>query len=547
MVRPIGLTPGTLSLAVSTYVATILNASFWGKLAAVVQPVAITQWLFMAALVAALIAVSNAALSLLALRHVFKPLLVALVMISATVAYFLWEYGTAIDVNMVHNVLETDAQEIGELITWRLVGAVVVFGIVPSVLIAVTPVVWRPLLPTIMFNVARAAASVAIAALLVFATFADFVSVMRDNRGLSTLLVPSNAILAMSRYANSKEPVIAEKFRPHGKDARREAPGSDTRPLVAVLVVGETARAANFSLNGYARNTNPRLAQIDGVLSFKHVTSCGTDTAHSVPCMFSGLGQADFSVHRAAGQENLLHILRRVGLDVLWRDNQTGCKGVCRGIETEYPGRQAVLPFFDASNSFDEVLLQGLEERLTAMSRGGVVVLHMLGSHGPAYYKRIPPAFAQFQPICASRQFTSCSRAQIVNSYDNTILYTDHVLAELIGVLRAVAAKGINTAMIYVSDHGESLGEKGLYLHGMPRALAPKEQTHIPMITWFAPQTLAQLQMDTECLHYSAETRPASHDNLFHTMLGLFAISSALYDPALDIMRKCRARSSDGH
>ncbi len=545
MARPIGLTPGTLTLLVSAYVATILNASFWGKLAAVVQPAAASQWMFMAALVAALIATFNAGLSLLALRHVFKPTLIALVMISAPIAYFLWEYGTAIDVNTVHNVLETDAGEAGELVTLRFAGAIVVFGLVPSALIAVAPIVWRPLVPTMVSNVARATLSVVLAALFIFVSFADFVSVMRENRGLSTLLVPSNAALAISRYASTKEPVLAERVRPRGEDARREAPAPGARPLVTVLVVGETARSMNFSLNGYQRKTNPRLAGIDGVISFKHTSSCGTDTAHSVPCMFSGLGQDGFSAHKAAGQQNLLHILRRVGIDVLWRDNQTGCKGVCRGIETEYPGRQAMLPFFEASESYDEVLLLGLEDRLTAMTGGGVVVLHMLGSHGPAYYKRIPTSFAHFQPICASRQFSSCNREQIVNSYDNTILYTDHVLAELIGVLRAVAAKGINTAMIYVSDHGESLGEKGLYLHGMPRALAPKEQTHIPMITWFAPQTLAQLGMDMECLHYAAETRPASHDNLFHMMLGLFDISSALYDPALDVVRRCRARPID--
>ena len=542
MVRPIGLTPGTLTLVVSAYVATILNVSFWGKLAAAVQPAVMTQWLFIAALVAVLIATFNAALSLLTLRHVHKPILVTLVIVSAVIAHFLWEYGTAVDVNTVHNVLETDAREAGELVTWRLAGAVAVLGLLPSMLIAAAPVVWRPLVPTMMSNVVRATLSVVVAALLIFASFADFVSVMRDNRALSTLLVPSNAALAIGRYVSTKAPVMADKFRPYGEDARREAPAPGARPLVTVLVVGETARSANFSLNGYARQTNPRLAAIDGVLSFKHVTSCGTDTAHSVPCMFSGIGQADFSAHRAAGQENLLHILRRAGLDVLWRDNQTGCKGVCRGIETENPGRQTMLPFFEAGDSFDEVLLQGLEDRLTAMSRGGVVVLHMLGSHGPAYYKRVPPTFAQFQPICASRQFSSCNREQIVNSYDNTILYTDHVLAELLGVLRSVAAKGINTAMIYVSDHGESLGEKGLYLHGMPRALAPKEQTHIPMVTWFAPQTLVQLQLDTECLHYAAEARSVSHDNLFHSMLGLFDISSTLYNPALDVVRKCRAR-----
>lgn len=539
------IAPGTLSLIVSAYVATILNASFWAKLIAVVEPGSVSEWGFIAALAVALVAVFNAALSLLAFRFVLKAALVLLVMLSASMAYFLWEYGTAIDVNMIHNILETDARETAELLTWRLLGFVVLLGVVPSLVIAVAPIAWLPLAPAMLANTARSGISLAAASIIVFAFFANFVSVMRENRGLAMSLVPSNLAVAIGKYAGSKEAIVPGKVRAHGADARREAAAPGARPLITVLVVGETARSANFSLNGYKRPTNPRLAAIDDLLSFKHATSCGTDTAHSVPCMFSGLGQAGFAAHKAAGQENLLDILRRVDLDVLWRDNQSGCKGVCRGIETEFPGRQAIAPFFEVGESYDEVLLRGLEERLLAMRNGGVIVLHMIGSHGPAYYKRVPPGFARFHPICASRQFSSCTNQQIVNSYDNTILYTDHVLAELIGLLRTVAAKGIDTAMLYVSDHGESLGEKGLYLHGMPRALAPKEQIHIPMIAWFSQPTLARLRLDLECLHEAAEMRPASHDNLFHTMLGLFDVSSSLYDPRLDVVKRCRARPAD--
>ncbi len=537
------LSPGSLALLVSAYVAIVLNIAFWMRLTAIVQPQSATQWLFIAALAATVVAAFNSVLSLLSLRRILKPVLIAIVMTSASIAHFLWEYGTAIDVNTVHNVLETDAAEALDLLTWRLVAFVALLGFVPSILIAITQISWRAALPTVVGNVSRAAMSAVLAALLIFATFADFVSVMRENRGLATVLVPSNAIAAVAKYAVTKEPVVAAKVRPRGEDARRDAAAVGARPLVTVLVVGETARAANFSLNGYKRTTNPRLAGIDGVESFKHVTSCGTDTAHSLPCMFSGLGQDQFAVHRAAGQENLLDIIRRAGLDVLWRDNQSGCKGVCRGVETELLNRQAMLSLFEAGERHDEALLDGLEARIMAMREGGVIVLHMMGSHGPAYYKRVPPSFASFHPVCASRQFSSCTREQIVNSYDNTILYTDHVLAELIALLRQVTANGVDTAMIYVSDHGESLGEKGLYLHGMPRALAPKEQTHIPMITWFAPRTLQRLGIDGECLHETAEARPASHDNLFHTMLGLFEIRTALYDPKLDIVRRCRARS----
>jgi lipid A ethanolaminephosphotransferase len=256
--------------------------------------------------------------------------------------------------------------------------------------------------------------------------------------------------------------------------------------------------------------------------------------------MFSGIGEAGFTVPKAAAQENLLHILKRAGLDVLWRDNQSGCKGVCNGMTTELVSRRGEA-FYADTTSHDEVLLDGLEQRLTAMERGGIIVLHMIGSHGPAYFKRVPPSFARFQPACETSQLSKCTTEQIVNSYDNTILYTDHVLAELIQILRAADAKGFDTAMVYVSDHGESLGEKGLYLHGMPKAIAPKEQVHIPMIMWASPSAQGRLGMEMECLQEIAATKPASHDNLFHTVLGIFAVHTRLYDPRLDILHRCRA------
>ena len=197
-------------------------------------------------------------------------------------------------------------------------------------------------------------------------------------------------------------------------------------------------------------------------------------------------------------------------------------------------------PFYANSTSHDDVLLEGLALKLEAMKRGGLVVLHMIGSHGPAYFMRVPPAFAKFRPTCNSRQFTNCTRQEIVNSYDNTILYTDHVLGELVEILRAVGAKGFDTAMVYVSDHGKSLGEKGLYLHGMPRALAPKEQTQIPMIMWASASAHARFGIDMECTQEMAAAKAVSHDNLFHTMLGMFDVRTRLYDPRLDILHRCR-------
>jgi len=540
MSRRIEVTPGQLSLLTSIYIVAGLNSAFWQQLLAALQPLDSTDWLFAAGFAVVLVAVLNAALTTAALPYMLKPVAAALVVVSASVAYFIHEFGTAIDANMVRNVLETNAQETAEFLTAQLVGFIFLLGVLPAGIISIVPVRWAPLRQTVSSNVVRCLVSSAVAAALVFANFATFASTIREHRALLLTLVPSNLFAALGKYQAIKASRTPSQLRAFGEDAHREAaPAGAARPLVTVLVVGETARSANFSLNGYQRVTNPRLATTDGLLSLKHATSCGTDTAHSVPCMFSGIGEVAFSVPKAAAQENLLHILQRAGLDILWRDNQSGCKGVCAGVTTEVLSQKGEAFYADVA-SHDEILLDRLEERLVSMQRGGVVVLHMIGSHGPAYFKRVPPAFAHFRPTCETSQLSKCTAEQIVNSYDNTILYTDHVLAELIKVLTTVEARGVDTAMIYVSDHGESLGERGLYLHGMPRALAPKEQTHIPMILWASHSFQARLGMDMECLQEVAETKPASHDNLFHTVLGIFAIRTRLYDPRLDILHRCR-------
>jgi lipid A ethanolaminephosphotransferase len=541
MARRITLSPGQLSLLTSVYIVAGLNSAFWGRLLAALQPGSAADWLFASALAAILVATLNAVLIIAAFPYVQKSVAAALILLSASTAYFVQEFGTAIDANMVRNVLETNAREAEEFLTVQLAGFIFLLGVVPAAIISIVPVRWTPLPQALPSNIVRALMSCAMAAALVFAFFANLAGTFRENRALLLTLVPSNVIVALERYHAGKDQRTAGRLGTFGEDARRDqGQAVSTRPLVTVLVIGETARSANFSLNGYSRETNPRLAGTDGVLSLRHAASCGTDTAHSLPCMFSGLGEAQFTVPRAAAQENLLHILKRVGIDVLWRDNQSGCKGVCNGVSTEVLARKGEAFYADVT-SYDEVLLDGLEPRLAAMEHGGVIVLHMIGSHGPAYHKRVPPSFVRFQPTCETSQLNRCTTEQIVNSYDNTILYADHVLAELIGILRAADAKGVDTTMIYVSDHGESLGEKGIYLHGLPRALAPKEQTHIPMIMWASPSAQGRLGLDMECLHEIAATKPASHDNLFHTMLGIFGVQTRLYDPRLDILHRCRA------
>jgi lipid A ethanolaminephosphotransferase len=326
--------------------------------------------------------------------------------------------------------------------------------------------------------------------------------------------------------------------QPHirvGEDARRTA-SAHPKPLLVLLVVGETARAANFSLGGYARETNPRLKQ-RGVFYFTDVQACGTATAVSVPCMFSDLPREEFRLAQANHRDTVLDMLARSGLPVTWVDNQSGCKKVCARVPTEEARRYHPESCSDGE-CLDDALLHVLEAKLPRVDRDSLLVLHAMGSHGPTYYRRVTPEHEPFKPTCPTERIETCSDEQITNSYDNSIAYTDHVLAGLIDQLAAQQQR-VDSVLLYVSDHGESLGENGLYLHGQPYFIAPDVQKKVPMLLWLSSGTPARLKLDTACLSNRLGLRH-SHDNLSHTLLGLVDVSTSVYRPELDALRACR-------
>jgi lipid A ethanolaminephosphotransferase len=235
----------------------------------------------------------------------------------------------------------------------------------------------------------------------------------------------------------------------------------------------------------------------------------------------------------------LLQILQRAGFSVLWRENQGGCAGVCKGVPMELLERAGTRALFELGESRDENLVKGLQEKIDAMQGDAVIVLHMMGSHGPAYYKRYPAEFERFQPACKESLFSRCERSQIINGYDNTIVYTDYVLSQVIGLLRLNDSRGLPSAMLYLSDHGESLGENNLYLHGLPYAIAPDVQKHVPMLLWLSPRLQADFRVDAACLE-SRRHEPVSHDNFFHSVLGLLDVETKEYRRELDIFAGCR-------
>jgi lipid A ethanolaminephosphotransferase len=378
-----------------------------------------------------------------------------------------------------------------------------------------------------------------VAVLSVLLVSRDITSLMRNQRELRYLITPGNIIYGLAgSIARGTHDARAPR-EPVGTDARLIRVAMAAKPRVFVLVVGETARAANFSLLGYSRSTTPELARLD-VTAFSNVTSCGTSTEVSVPCMFSPYGRENYDERRIRNSEGLLDVLVRAGYAVTWLDNQSGCKGVCRGAGIGYLKLSSEIApeLCPDDECLDGILVRALQGQLARVHRHTVIVLHMMGNHGPAYFRRYPANFRRFTPDCRTAELRNCSREEILNSYDNAIAYTDHVLAGIIGVLRDATA--FETAMIYVSDHGESLGENGIYLHGLPYSIAPATQTHVPMIAWLSPGFAAGNFVNRRCVNGKAGD-PLSHDNLFHSVLGLLDVHTGVYRPARDIFDDCRA------
>eukprot|EP01030_Chromulinospumella_sphaerica_P006044 gene6044-5914_t len=354
-----------------------------------------------------------------------------------------------------------------------------------------------------------------------------------------------NYIGAFSGYLREQVASARQPFVKIGEDAQRNpAVQNHDRKSLTVLVVGESARAENFGILGYNRDTTPKLDKEAGLIAFTDVKSCGTETAVSVPCMFSNMGRKDYNASKAKNEEGLLDVLKRAGLDVIWRDNQSGCKGTCDRVTLDDVSNLKDPVLCANSECRDEILLQGLQHFIDTLDKDTVLVLHQMGSHGPEYYKRYPKEFEHFTPVCQSNALNNCSRESIINGYDNTLVYTDHVLSTLIDLLRSNQDK-VDTAMLYLSDHGESLGEYNLFLHGTPYMLAPEQQKHVAMLAWFSDSYQKSFSVDTHCLQMSRE-KPLSQDNLFHSMLGLLEVNSKVYNQDLDMFSGCRRAAIDG-
>lgn len=501
------------------------------------------SWMFVMGAIVFYGAFLMAAFSLFFYKYTFKVLGILWLMANAGTLYFMQTYRVVVDDSMLINVLETDTREVLELLNYHYVFYMIFLAVLPACILGKLRIQYATWPRILWQRLVITGGGLLVMLLVVFANYGEAISFGRSERGLRYRLIPYNYMSAIYKILEQRYvKYTPQPFEQLGELAKLTADlNHNGKKNLLVLVVGEAARAQNFSLQGYARDTNAPLADQD-ILYFNNVSSCGTSTAVSVPCMFSSLPRTEFTVEDKNNRENLLDILQDLGFYVTWLDNNSSCKGVCERLPDNQNFTQnikATTPYCSSNECHDEILIQGLKTRIAGLTaQNNVIVLHQKGSHGPAYYLRYPEKFQRFQPICQSEYFSKCEPDTIVNSYDNTIYYTSHVLNQAIELLQS-EAQDYNTMLLYISDHGQSLGENGLYLHGAPYRLAPEEQKHIPMLLWFSPDFVENFRLDLQQLQSKLST-VLSHDNLFHSVLGLFSVVAPYYDESLDIFSDCR-------
>lgn len=527
------LTSSHLIIFSTLFIVIVANLLFWNTLIPKLDLGSVKGWGALLAFAMLMIWILASILLLLGMRFLLKPLIIFLLITSAVVSYFQNEMGVVINEAMVQSLFETNTKEATEFLSLKYFLYLIGLGLVPAFIIYKLPVQYKPFWRDFGSRLLTWLGLTIITVLVLWLNYKDISLIARENHDLRPKLNPYYAISSTFKYFYNTAYAAPENPDPIAEDAT--AAQAKNKKTVVLFVLGETARRDHFSLAGYERNTNPELSQYADLLFFKDVWSCGTATAESLPCIYSHLGQRDFSVRKSWQYQNVLDVLKRTGITNYWRDNNTGCKGICKRINNEDADVLAkTYPNFCVNGEcYDEILLQGLTDKIQQNTGDVLFVLHQKGSHGPAYYQRYPQNFARFTPECKDNAPQNCPREDIVNAYDNTILYTDYVLKQAIEYLKQHESE-FNSILFYVSDHGESLGENGIYLHGLPYMIAPDVQKQVPMLMWFSQGYRASYPTKMSC----AQTRTAerlSHDNVFHTLLGLFDVKTNIYKPTLDV------------
>ena len=474
-------------------------------------------------------------LNLVLFKYTIKTISSILIFLSAATNYFMFKMGTLIDLDMIQSIFETTLRESSDLITFPSICWTIIFGVIPILFLLAIKIKFLDFKKEFIKRGIIIGVGVVVLVGYIGVFGKTLFSFGRNNTKLRSQYNTLNYIVNTVRFTQ-------EKLRPPREfkilDDNVTSNIEDNNVRVVVLVVGETAREKNFSLYGYERQTTPLLENNSEIITIRNVFSCGTVTSRSVPCMFSSKGRDKFDVEDAKYEENLLDIIKKAGWNVVWYENDDGCKKICNRIESykSYKlGKNSRYCFDDYC--FDDALLEFMDDRLKQIKQNTLIVLHTIGSHGPSYYKRYPREFAKFKPTCDTTDIQKCSSQELINTYDNTILYTDYIINSAIERLKKY--KNFHTSLMYASDHGESLGEKGMYLHGIPYSVAPDEQKRVPFILWLSKNTMDDMNIDFTCLKNKIWDR-TSHDNWFHTALGLTQTQTSLYDKSLDLVTECR-------
>ena len=529
------LTQYSLILIVSLFLGVFYNFSFFSNVTGV-YPFADNPF-FVSSLFVVLVGFTAFLFSLFASKYTTKPLLILITFVSAYTAYFMDTYHVVIDSNMIRNTMQTNLAESLDLFTMKLVVYVFLLGVIPSFLIYKTKVEYKTFGKEALAKVITLVLLLIVIGGTILSFNKYYTSFFRENKPLRYTVNPGYWIYGIGDYINktyNSGPIVVKSI---GKDASIDTTVRSDKNRLIIMVLGEAARADRFSLNGYEKETNPLLKQ-ENIINFSNLWSCGTSTAESVPCMFSIYNRDQYSYKKGISTENSLDVLNHTGkISILWRDNNSSSKGnAARVGEVDFRTSKTNTICGDGECR-DEGMIKGLDEYITQQKGKDIfIVLHQMGNHGPAYYKRYPKEFEKFTPVCKTNQLENCTQEEVSNAYDNAILYTDYFLSKVINFLKPYSNE-YETAMLYMADHGESLGENGIYLHGLPYFMAPDNQKHVGSLIWIGDEY--KNRIDVNKLN-SYKDKEFSQDNLFHTLIGLFDIKTEVYDSKMDILNDAK-------
>ncbi len=436
-------------------------------------------------------------------RFVGKCILAFLFIVDAISFFFIVTYNVWITDKMMGNVFNTRYSEASGFFTWQALLYILLLGIIPCFFVFAKKVNyggWKGLFVNVGVSFAVLLAVIGVNA-------KNTLWIDDNSTEIGSLIMPWSCTVNSIRYH------VKEKNRNRKEILLPDAKIATESKDVCLLIIGESARSMNFSLYGYEKKTNP-YTENDNVHA---LIAEASDT-------YTTAGVKAILDHKPTSKlyEILPNYLNRIGVDVTWRTSNWGEPPV--HIEKYYKVQDVKRMYPQAAeNKFDEVLLEGLKEEILASEKDKVlVILHTSTSHGPTYNTKYPKEFEVFTPVCQTVEAAKSNKEELVNAYDNSIVYTDWLIHSAIEILRDIPQR--RSCMIYVSDHGESLGEGGLYMHGVPAGIAPREQLDIPFIVWTSDESIS---IDTK--------DKVGHYHVFHSVMGFLGVESPIYDKKMDV------------